>query len=127
MSSTALALALLGAQLDCDTPLSQHDLNACAGQDYVRADDALNGQWRITLAELRRRDREEGPAASGTTWEARLLAAQRAWIAFRDAHCDSAHHAELALQLENLLNIHCRTQLTEERTRQLADLMGEEP
>jgi len=114
-----LALAFLAAAPgpDCERAISQPDFNACAHASYRDADAALNRQWAATL----RLVAGEDDAAR----VARLRAAQRAWIAFRDAHCDSLHFATIGASLDYMLNIHCRTRMTEERTRQLAALARE--
>ena len=125
MLTILLAVSLGAQEPNCATATSQPDLNACASPDFARADDALNGQWQRTLDAMRRRDRDDTPAPDGTTYEQRLIAAQRAWIGFRDAHCDSAWYGTMGAQLDYTLNIHCRTELTEQRTAQLADLARE--
>jgi uncharacterized protein YecT (DUF1311 family) len=114
-----LVLTLLAAapQADCARPANQPDANACAHAAFRDADAALNRQWAATLAAIRSRD--DAPRL------ARLRAAQRAWIAFRDAHCDSLHFATIGASLDYTLNIYCRTRMTQERSRQLAALARE--
>lgn len=127
----AAAVLLLQAAApadDCGGASTQPEINECALANYRRADDEMNRQWRTTLAEMRRRDREDSmPSASESTRESRLRTAQRAWIAFRDAHCNSAYYAELGTQIAYTMNIYCNAELTEERTRQLSELRREEP
>jgi uncharacterized protein YecT (DUF1311 family) len=63
----------------CDAPgLSQGEVNDCYGNAYKMADAELNVLYRQITARLR--DDE-----ATTTL---LVAAQRAWVAFRDAECD---------------------------------------
>lgn len=59
---------------DCDS--TQQAMNACAAQRYTQADDALNRAYRAARS-----------AARDEAGQARLRAAQRAWIVFRDKDC----------------------------------------
>ncbi|HEY0011601.1 MAG TPA: lysozyme inhibitor LprI family protein [Allosphingosinicella sp.] len=117
MSLLVLTLLAAAPQPDCERAATQPEFNACALAAFRHADAALNRQWAATLQAVRSQD--DAPRA------ARLRAAQRAWSAFRDAHCDSAHFGTIGASLDYTLNIYCRTRLTEERTRQLADFAME--
>lgn len=55
---------------------SQHEMNQQAAADFKKADAALNKIYAQVLAKLD----EEG--------QAKLKAAQRAWVAFRDAQAE---------------------------------------
>lgn len=123
--SFALALMLAGAAAaapDCGNAVTQQDMNFCAAQEFRTADAELNAQWRITATEMRRRD--DAIAADGRPgYFDQLLAAQRAWLAYRDAHCDSEGYAARGGSLEAMLVANCRTQLTIDRTEQLRVLI----
>ena len=111
----ALVLALAAAPgaaaaLDCSDPgsLPQQQMNACAWADYEAADAVLNRLWPDALAEARRMGAGD-----------RLLAAQRAWIPFRDAACE----AEAAVWGEGTMAPFIRaTCLTGQTERRIADL-----
>ena len=118
MSLLILALSV-ATPLDCTIAVTQPELNACAAQEYRRADTALNRQYAETIKDL------TSGEGSGRRI-ARLRQAQRAWITYRDAHCDSAFVSSIGASLDYMMNIGCRTQLTEERTRQLAELVREQ-
>jgi uncharacterized protein YecT (DUF1311 family) len=53
-----------------------------------------------------------------------LIAAQRAWLQYRDAHCQSEGYEARGGSLELLLVSTCKRRLTEERTEQLRSLAG---
>ena len=118
-------IATAGLQASCDTAVTQPDINACALAAFSRADAELNRQWQVTLAAARRSAAADLPAADGRTAADRLLAAQRAWLTFRDAHCDSVAYGEMGAQLDYTMNIHCRAELTRQRTAQLAEIAME--
>ena len=111
----------------CAEPVTQLDMNQCAAEDYAKADAALNAQWAITRQAMRERDeqidrtRDDRPSHSAT-----LLAAQRAWITFRDKHCASVGFLYRGGSMEPLVVSTCKTTLTEQRTAQLADLVSAE-
>ena len=86
----------------CDAlGLSQAGLNDCYGNAYKEADAELNVLYRQITARLK-----DDKATTKL-----LVAAQRAWVAFRDAECDfsasgvsggSAHGMILAICLDRL-------------------------
>jgi len=122
-----LALILLAAaQPDCETTVNQGEMNECALIAYRAADAALNRQWAITLAAVRRRDQSDtAPIGMGSgPAEPRLRDAQRAWIVYRDSHCDSRYPYGSTGQLDYMMNVSCLTQLTLARTEQLEQIAG---
>lgn len=121
-----MALALLAAAAspnpgwNCKEPVAQQEMNWCAGEEFREADAALNVQWKQTAAAMKARDAEDAPGYFAT-----LLDAQRAWLKYRDAHCTSAGYLFRGGSMEPLLVATCRTRLTQERTKQLNDLIGQ--
>ena len=120
----AIALAAAEPALDCDDQVTQADMNQCAHIAYQRADAELNRQWRLALAVARisdreiadvRRDRRRGFVES-------LLAAQRAWLTFRDNHCVLNSYDAIGGSMEPMLYSLCMTALTEARTEQLREI-----
>lgn len=127
MKSLALLLpsllwvAMAQAAAPADTPVcnpegTQTELNLCAFEEFQAADAELNATWRKVLARM-----ADDPLAI-----AKLKAAQRLWIQFRDADLEarfplapdenprakygSIHPMELA---------NAKTGLTRDRTRYL--------
>ena len=105
---------LRGPNPDCPDDADPAQLNQCLERGYTRADAALNRQWTETLA-------------ARPTGAEQLRTAQRAWLAYRDAHCASAVPSVASVETQNLERLLCRTRLTEARTHELADIaaMGE--
>lgn len=95
---------------ECQTTIIQSELNACAIQSLADADDALNNQWRITVAVYN--------ALSQADAE-RLRNAQRKWIAFRDAQCAAEWPWSIGVSLDKMLYVFCLESLTRERTEEL--------
>ena len=122
----ALAAAAQDPEIDCDNAMAQFELNACAYKEYERADAAMNAQWKVTAAHLKEidadfdRSQDNRPGYFDT-----LLAAQRAWLTYRDQHCASEGYTMRGGSAEPMVISGCQTQLTEARTKQLQDLLEE--
>lgn len=126
--ASLLLLSAIAADpaLDCENAMAQPDLNACAYRDYERADAAMNVQWKVTAAKMKEIDAgfdrtyDKRPGYSET-----LLAAQRAWLTYRDNHCAGEGYAMRGGSAESMVISGCRAQLTEARTAQLKALIEE--
>jgi len=119
--SFALAGLLLAAQpLNCDEARTQADLNQCAALEADQADADLNRIYPQVVAAYAEMDRD-GETKEGV---ARLRAAQRAWIAFREAECALAGYQALGGSLEPLLVSGCEADLTRRRTAELRRMLA---
>jgi len=94
---------------ECDrSDDSQQMMNICAGEDYQAADARLNAAYQNLIS-------------SDDADSKRLLqAAQRAWIAFRDAECAHTTAASAGGSIHAMEVSQCLTRLTNERIKQLA-------
>ncbi len=121
-----LPLLLLAGEpeTDCDDPITQAEMNYCARQDFEAADAELNVQWPITAATMKLRDQsfDYYTIKKGEGFFETLLEAQRAWIAYRDAHCMSEGYFARGGSMEPMLFSRCLARLTIERTAQLRKL-----
>jgi uncharacterized protein YecT (DUF1311 family) len=123
----SLILAASAPGWNCDDPQAQQEMNWCAAQDFDRADKALNAQWKLTSDEMKGRDVRDGKPTDGRPGHmATLLVGQRAWLKFRDAHCDLDGYLFRGGSMEPLIVATCRTSLTEARTKQLQDLIEQQ-
>ncbi|WP_374562107.1 lysozyme inhibitor LprI family protein [Ideonella sp.] len=64
-----------------DKATTQGDLNACAGGDMRRADERLNAVYQAVLKKHQ----------ADTSFVRKLQAAQRAWLAWRDAEMEALY------------------------------------
>ena len=114
-----LALLFLAAQAQAalDDPVetacyasdfSQQAMNRCAGEALERADKALNAEWAKVMA-------GDGKGEDDKL----MLEAQRAWIKYRDAHCEAAAYDSKGGSIWPLLVSGCMAELTRRRTREL--------
>jgi uncharacterized protein YecT (DUF1311 family) len=80
----------------CNSATSQMELNQCAGEQYHKADARLNAIYRKALEIMQKNlaDAQEQRDAqlikSSQQSIEKLKAAERAWIQYRDLHCDAA-------------------------------------
>ena len=107
-------------QVDCDNAMTQTEMNICSWQSYQRADAELNAAWSRASEHAKEMDRNAAESVGGTREDSRLLAAQRAWLKFRDAHCLAENgEREGGGTIWPLLQNGCLEALTEARTAQL--------
>jgi len=107
-------------QVDCENAMTQTDMNICSWQSYQRADAELNAAWSRASQRAKEMDRNAAEYDGATDAHARLLAAQRAWLTFRDAHCLAENgERENGGTIWPLLQNGCLEALTEARTAQL--------
>lgn len=95
----------------CDDPQTQSDINYCAKYHFDKADGELNDVY----------SRLKSGYAQYADAKSALVAAQRAWVSFRNAEC---HQAEVAVEggsAATMIILDCKTKLTDARTQQLQD------
>ena len=107
---TGLLFSSAAFAQECDrSDESQMGMNICAHQDYAAADKELNKAY----GDIMRRLSDDADARK------LLQAAQRAWIAFRDAECNFATADSQGGSIHPMLMSGCLQGLTESRTEQL--------
>ena len=87
---------------------TQATMNSAAGSDFAAADARLNSVYKQVMARL-------SPGG-----QSRLKAAQRAWIASRDASCSFVSSGPDGGSVAPMIAAGCKTEQTEERTTWLA-------
>ena len=95
------------------TPQTQSQMNQNTCKQYERADAELNNVYKQVLSEY----------AKDTEFIGKFREAQRAWVAFRDAHLESLYPAKDKLAEYGSVYETCRclvlTDLTKQRTEML--------
>ncbi|EKF60247.1 hypothetical protein QWE_09131 [Agrobacterium albertimagni AOL15] len=109
--------------VDCNNAQTQADMNQCAAEDYRKADAAMNAQWAETRAAMLAWDKAT-PPSDGNGAAKRLLASQRAWLAYRDAACDVEGYSVEGGSMQPLVISSCLAELTRRRTEELKSLVG---
>jgi len=130
-----IALAALGSSAwaqeepkpDCENPVTQLDMNICAGNDFVDADEALNAVYGNVTAAMRDKDAELGELSPRPRRRGRCAEeGATAWIAYRDEHCEVAGFEVRGGSMEPMLISGCMAELTRARTKELQALLGED-
>ena len=125
---TLCAAPAMAQDLNCDDTanLTQQGLNACAYQDFERADRALNILWPKVVQWAKDVDTatSESQPQLAIAHDS-LLKAQRAWINYRDGHCDTEGMAAAGGTMQPMLVSGCKASLTRKRTEELLLLLEE--
>lgn len=95
----------------CSGLTAQSEMNRCAQDEYRKVDAELNRVYQQVMSKLEPDHRE------------RLKIAQRAWITFRDAHCDCEAFTFNGGSMQPLSYYSCLSATTKERITQLQQLM----
>ena len=103
-----LAFCATASGQDCVAETSQTGMNLCAQQAYEATDGELNAAYR--QIDQRMADDPDG--------RKRLVAAQRAWIAFRDAECAFSTAPAEEGSIHPMLVADCLATLTQARLEQ---------
>jgi uncharacterized protein YecT (DUF1311 family) len=114
----------------CDWAMTQQDLNQCSGEQYRKADGHLNAVYvklmnmvEKDLAEAQKQSDAERKAYSETVVQ-KLKAAERAWIQYRDLHCDAARHQYEGGSMSPMVWADCMTTTTDHRIVDLKNAYG---
>lgn len=123
MIAIGLTISAQAQDWDCEDAgnLPQQGMNYCAFQDWQAADLELNAVYKEVRATLRSWDSDLPSDLRGA--EQALLNAQRAWITYRDNHCEAEGFIARGGTLEPLLVSSCKAHETRERTKVLLQLI----
>ena len=107
---------------DCTNAVGQQDMNSCAEKDFEAADAELNAVWKDARKATKDADDAQPEELKGA--DKALLAAQRAWLAYRDGECELEGFQARGGSMEAMLVSGCKADLTRARTRQLKEFIG---
>lgn len=97
---------------------SQLQLNQCAGQELARADAEMNRIYQRLLAKVK----------NNTVAVRKIRSAQRAWLAFRNAHLEAVYpHADKQAEYGSAYAMcvaELKTDLTLQQTKTLSRLLN---
>jgi uncharacterized protein YecT (DUF1311 family) len=106
---------------DTDTAMAQSEMNRCAAEDASAADAELNRVYQQLLSKL----------SDDKSAQAKLRAAQRAWVVFRDAQLEAWYPASNKQAYGSIFPMcyaQMRAAITKERAEQLRRMLdGKEP
>lgn len=106
-------------EVDCGRAVTQVEMNDCARRDWAEADAALNLAYAEAVARAEAFDTHPEGRAEET-----LRAAQRAWVAFRDAVCESQAVLWEGGSAEPMVRSGCLATVTRQRAEALRTYAG---
>lgn len=92
---------------ECSEPQTQALMNECAQAQYEQADVQLNNTYQSVKASL------------GTQKTEQLVAAEQAWLAYRDTYCNFVQSQFTGGSIQPVIYFGCLEQLTSDRTAEL--------
>lgn len=101
----------LAQKLDCNNAQTQADINRCAQLSYQNADKKLNQVYQQLLPKLENSRKEK------------LIAAQLAWIQFRDANCEFEKSGYDKGSIAPTVYFACLEKSAKQRTQQLQEYL----
>ena len=105
---------------DASTDASLYD---CAAKAYQHADADLNEVWKKVLASINPTNPDAPAGLSADQieeWKTDLIAAQKAWVAFKDTDCNQVRSFEYwGGSARNLAVLSCQYEYTIARTEDL--------
>jgi len=118
-----LKQAMLAPAPNCAKQMTQFDMNVCSFQVFLKSDIEMNRAWSKALSSARASDKWSREHKFGAAVEvSRLVAAQRSWIAFRDAQCRvEAGTPDEGGSMWAMNDNWCRQKLTDVRTAELRE------
>ena len=107
------ANSALAQNTDCSKAMTQMDMDFCAGKNFQAADKKLNDTYREVMTAL-----------GDKNYQAKLKAAQRAWIAYRDTECTFEVAENEGGSIYPMVYSLCETKLTDARTKELQSYLA---
>ncbi|BAY79959.1 hypothetical protein NIES25_64470 (plasmid) [Nostoc linckia NIES-25] len=101
----------LAQKLNCNNAQTQVQINECSRLSYQNADKKLNAVYQQLLPKLDR------------TRKQKLIAAQQAWIKFRDTTCEFERSEYEGGSIAPTIYFGCLENTTKERTQQLQEYL----
>ena len=115
LASTALA--------DCSRAYTTIEINECLSANQRSAEVALTAAYARAITIARESDSElDRSHDKRIGYRDALIRAERAWIAYRDAHCVTMSYTMRGGSGEGTAAAVCRLELTELRIKQLREL-----
>jgi len=107
---------------DCNKALTTMDINECASIEQAKVEKKLNSTYQRALKSL------SGPGtdrAHSAKMKTSLVAAQRAWIKFREADCNAQYVKHAGGTIRTVVYIGCMQQHAAQRIKDLEDYVDE--
>jgi uncharacterized protein YecT (DUF1311 family) len=123
--SAIFAMLVATSAQNCGRAETTVAIAECANAEYRRADAEMTREWKAAFARMKRDDSGEPPPPSGELSDAAaLLDSQRKWLSFRDSQCRVIGYQMRGGSGQGYSTTFCLIELTEQRTRQLRQIVS---
>jgi uncharacterized protein YecT (DUF1311 family) len=117
------AVAQEDPPLDCNNAMNQSDMNQCAYLDFEKADKELNAVYKQAMKAQADLDKQSAEIDANYVGAVKALKkAQRAWIDYRDGHCEGVGYEAAGGSMQPMLIDGCKATLTQNRVKELKEL-----
>ena len=109
----------------CDKAETQQEMNQCSGEEYRKANSQLNGPYSKLVASMRKEivaaqhKNDASQEKYNATALEKLRSTERAWIRYRNLHCNAARHLTEGGSASPLVWANCMTEATRHRIEEL--------
>jgi uncharacterized protein YecT (DUF1311 family) len=103
-------------EIDCSSAFSTPDIERCAAIELDAVEVSLNQAYRRLVKQLTKPDTAQD---NYSDYRNKLLNAQRAWIKFREADCDTQYAMHRSGTIRNAVYLNCKQQRAEQRIKEL--------
>lgn len=123
---TMVGPASASPRLSCSSPNTQSEMNDCAHLEQKAADLQLAMEWKRAQAWARNQDKDlDRTYDKRPSYSSKLLEAQRAWISYKDAHCDIKAWFARGGSMEPMIFSTCVATITRERVGELSRMISQ--
>src|SRR3990167_2295394 len=102
--------------IDCTKAFSTPDVEQCIAIELDKIETSLNQAYQRLVKQLTQADTTQD---NYTEYRKKLLIAQRAWIKFREADCDTQYAMHRSGTIQNSIYLSCKKQRAEQRIKEL--------
>ncbi|OHX14745.1 hypothetical protein BI347_15470 [Chromobacterium sphagni] len=103
----------------CQNANTTLEINDCKQQQFDAKDKQLNQIYRELLQKLQANESQGGNPGVKDKPSTLLIQAQRKWIAFRDADCNTKYQIYLDGSIRNMVYLGCKIERTAQRIKEL--------
>lgn len=114
--------AVSALALDCNKAITTPEINQCAKIEQDKIEAKLNKIYQRVLKTL---DKPDTEIEYYSKMKESLIAAQRAWVKFREADCDAVFEKNASGTIRTVMYIECMQARAEQRIKELEIYEGQ--
>jgi uncharacterized protein YecT (DUF1311 family) len=107
--------------LDCEKVMNTLDINACGQIELKKLDKELTQTYKMVLAKFDKISKEPTNIADKSKLKQSLIDAQRLWVKFRDADCNTTYTLWSDGTIRGQMYLGCMKSKTEQRIKELKE------